>query len=404
MKSDLLQQAANQKNEVLNMLSIPDRFTRSKRHLDLMDAKEQSKEETADKGLINAIDSVESSEKKQDLSEVLDESIAKASNIEAIRISLDNLIIGDNYNPRISSNPDTIEKYAIDIINGHIFPPLVVEKADDEKYRIISGHHTFQAKLVVRKTFRKEEGGIDYEDELPSMAFEEVESVRCRVVEIPNHIHPMVIAHQFNLKHGLKPTDQDLDHVAKNVYADTPGMPISRLAKMLGITRKKCSKIIEPMVEAHEKEKRETILELHNNGLNQAAIADELRKKYPKAKGISQSSVSQIIQSEKDKLSSWVDDGLNQNDQNRGQIELGPGPSGEEPSDIKIENGTTVSNPQSGSRRFIPTRRGRSKVRLEISWQSRRDQLLIAGLKPLSKASKDALYREIKKVTKEFQK
>ena len=105
----------------------------------------------------------------------------------------------------------------------------------------------------------------------------------------------MVFAMQDNLKHGKPLTSEDYKMVARQLYKDNLGSPVQELADLIKVSRKVFTAYVQDLVEDFQKEKDELILKLDAQGVPGTTIVRQLKKQFPKAKGLSQSQVSKFL-------------------------------------------------------------------------------------------------------------
>src|SRR5271157_4715346 len=211
------------------------------------------------------------------------------------RVPLDQIEVDGSIFPRASLDKYTVKQYAAALIRGEQLPPITIEAIRRDKYRVLKGVHRFEAYYLRRDLYTGKLVGDFYDDPLPPISDTELNTIPCSIDTIPPDIHPMVFAMEDNLKHGKPLTAEDYKKIARQVYQDNPGAPVQELAKLIKVSRKVFKAYVNDLVEDFEKEKEDLIVELHTQGIPEAKISEELKEKFPKAKGLSQSQISKVI-------------------------------------------------------------------------------------------------------------
>ena len=211
------------------------------------------------------------------------------------RIPLDQIEVDGSIFPRASLDKYTVKQYAAALIRGEQLPPITIEAIGQEKYRVLKGVHRFEAYYLRRDVYTGKLVVDFYDDPLPPISDTELNTIPCSIDTIPPDIHPMVFAMEDNLKHGKPLTAEDYKKIARQVYQDNPGAPVQELAKLIKVSRKVFKAYVIDLVEDFEKEKEDLIVELHAQGASEAKISEELKDKFPKAKGLSQSQISKVL-------------------------------------------------------------------------------------------------------------
>jgi hypothetical protein len=213
----------------------------------------------------------------------------------SIKIPLDQIEVDGSIFPRASLDKYTVTQYASALIREEQLPPITIEAKGEGGYRVLKGVHRFEAYSLRRDIYAGKRGGDFFDDPLPTILATDLNIIPCFIETIPPDIHPMVLAMQDNLKHGKPLTSQDYKKVARQLYTDNRGAPVQELANLIKISRKVFGTYVVDLVEAFEKEKEELMLELDAKGVPGVKIARDLKKKFPKAKGISQTQVSKFL-------------------------------------------------------------------------------------------------------------
>src|SRR5271157_3694238 len=211
------------------------------------------------------------------------------------RVPLDQIEVDGSIFSRALLDKYTVKQYAAALIRGEQLPPITIEAIGQEKYRVLKGVHRFEAYSLRRDVYTGKLAVDFYDDPLPPISDTELNTIPCSVDTIPPDIHPIVFAMEDNLKHGKPLTAEDYKKIARQVYQDNPGAPVQELAKLIKVSRKVFKAYVVDLVEDFEKEKEELIGELHAQGASEAKISQELKDKFPKAKGLSQSQISKVI-------------------------------------------------------------------------------------------------------------
>src|SRR5271157_459439 len=214
---------------------------------------------------------------------------------DSTRVPLDQIEVDGSIFSRASLDKYTVKQYAAALIRGEKLPPITIEAIGQEKYRVLKGVHRFEAYYLRRDLYTGKLVGDFYDDPLPPISDTELNTIPCSIDTIPPDIHPMVFAMEDNLKHGKPLTAEDYKKIARQVYQDNPGAPVQELAKLIKVSRKVFKAYVNDLVEDFEKEKEDLIVELHTQGIPEAKISEELKEKFPKAKGLSQSQISKVL-------------------------------------------------------------------------------------------------------------
>jgi hypothetical protein len=213
----------------------------------------------------------------------------------SVRIPLAMVFNDGSVFPRVGLDSDTLERYTAALIRGEKLPPITVEVTKDGDYRILKGVHRFEAFKRRREIYAGKIQGDYYDEPLPSISDTDLNTIPCFIDTIPPDVHPMVFAAWDNLKHGKPLAPEDYNKIANELYKANRGASIRGLAKLVKISRKVFKSYVADQVEQFEREKEALILELDAQGYSQMEISDKLKEKYPKAKGLSQSQISEIL-------------------------------------------------------------------------------------------------------------
>ena len=212
-----------------------------------------------------------------------------------VRIPLDQIFIDGSIFPRASLDLYTVQQYAAALIRGEHLPRITVEEMKEHEYRVLKGVHRFQAYCLRHDLYTGNLVDDFYDEPLPPISETELNSIPCLIDNVPPDIHAVVFCLQDNLKHGKPLTPEDYKKVARQLYEDNVGASIKELAKSIRISRKVFKNYVSDLVEAFENEKEALILELCAQGISQAEVSQMLKEKFPRAKGLSQSQISEFL-------------------------------------------------------------------------------------------------------------
>jgi hypothetical protein len=305
------------------------------------------------------------------------------------RVPLDQIEVDGSIFPRASLDKYTVKQYAAALIRGEQLPPITIEAVGKEKYRVLKGVHRFEAYYLRRDLYTGKLVGDFYDDPLPPISDTELNSIPCFIDTIPPDIHPMVFAMKDNLKHGKPLTSEDYKKIARQLYQDNPGAPVQELAKLIKVSRKVFKTYVSDLVEDFEKEKEDLIVELHEQGASEAKISQELKEKFPKAKGLSQSQISKVLL-EKDRAENTNE---NEDDADVKGTESSP--------DGAPEEVLAVDDPE-GDETTEPAEATTKPVELQVVCGNESDTIMILGLHSLPPHLQEKLRTEVEEVVKQI--
>src|SRR5271157_1529352 len=308
---------------------------------------------------------------------------------DSTRVPLDQIEVDGSIFSRASLDKYTVKQYAAALIRGEKLPPITIEAIGQEKYRVLKGVHRFEAYYLRRDVYTGKLVGDFYDDPLPPISDTELNSIPCSIDSIPPDIHPMILAMEDNLKHGKPLIPEDYKKIARQVYQDNPGAPVQELAKLIKVSRKVFKAYVSDLVEDFEKEKEELIVDLHAQGVPEAKISQELKEKFPKAKGLSQSQISKVL-SEKD-------DAENRDEK-------------EDDADVKRTESSQDGAPEEGLAGDVtegeegtePTEATTKTVELQVVCGNQSDTIMILGLHSLPLHLQERLQTEVEEVVKQI--
>lgn len=211
-----------------------------------------------------------------------------------VQIILDNISIDASIVPRSGLDEYTVQQYAAALIRGERLPAISVE-ATDRGYRVLKGVLRYQAYGLRRDIYTEKYVGDFYDEPLPPVSDTELNTIPCIAETIPPDVHPMIFCMLDNLKHGKPLTPEDFRRVARQVYKDNEGAPISDLARISRMDRRTFGKYVRDREQAFEAKKKKMILDLHAQGVTQTEIARRLQERFPKGDGFSQQTVSDFL-------------------------------------------------------------------------------------------------------------
>jgi len=308
----------------------------------------------------------------------------------SIKIPLDQIFIDGSIFPRAALDHYTVQQYAAALIRGEQLPPITVEAVKENEYRVLAGVHRFEAYHLRQKMYAGKLVGDFYDDPLPIISEKELDTIPCLIDTIPPDMHPMVFAMQDNLKHGKPLTSEDYKKIARQVYQDNPGAPIQELAKLIKIGRKVFKTYVSDLVEDFEQEKEDLIVELHAQGIPEAKISQELKGKFPKAKGVSQSQISEVL------LKKDLSENRDENeDDATADITDGSqaGTPQEEPAGDDPQGAEGTESPEATTK----------PVELQVVCGNQSDTIMILGLQSLPPHLQEKLRTEVEKLVKQVQ-
>jgi hypothetical protein len=314
---------------------------------------------------------------------------------DTIRILLDQIEVDGSIFPRASLDKYTVKQYAAALIRGEQLPPITIEAIGQEKYRVLKGVHRFEAYYLRRDLYTGKLVGDFYDDPLLPISDSEFNSISCFIGTLPPDIHPMVFAMEDNLKHGKPLTSEDYKKIARQVYQDNPGAPVKELAKLIKVSRKVFKAYVSDLVEDFEKEKDNLIGELHAQGASEAKISQELKEKFPKAKGLSQSQISKVLL-EKDDAEKRDENEDNPDVKGTGSSQEGTpeeGLAGDDPeADEATESSEATETPEATTK----------TVELQVVCGNQSDTIMILGLHSLPPHLQERLKTEVEEVVKQI--
>jgi|GEM_PF-1591779 len=161
-------------------------------------------------------------------------------------MKISEIIIDENIYPRKNFDPETVARYREALSADATLPPLVVMPDG----RLLDGRHRYEA---------YKQAGVEEAEVIT----EEPEDPDARAVEL-------------NLRHGRPLTREELREAARRWYSK---MPVTEIAKILGMTRRTVQNWVSDLVVEHEEERkeiREKALELRAEGKTQEEVAGEL--------------------------------------------------------------------------------------------------------------------------------
>ena len=211
------------------------------------------------------------------------------------RIPIDRIEVDGSIYPRASFDKSTVAQYAAALIRKEHLPPITVQAIGVNQYRVLKGVLRFEAYCLRRDIHAGKFVGDFYDEPLPLVSETELNTIPCFIDTVPPDMHPMVFTMEDNLKHGKPLTSEDYKKIARQLYKDNLGAPIEELAKLINIGRKVFKNYVCDLAEAFEKEKESSILDLSDQGVSQTEISQILKDKFPKAKGLSQSQISDFL-------------------------------------------------------------------------------------------------------------
>jgi hypothetical protein len=214
---------------------------------------------------------------------------------DIVRIPLDQIFIDGSIFPRAALDIYTVQQYTAALIRGDHLPPIIVEETKEHDYRVLRGVHRYQAYLLRCDIYTKKLVGDFYDEPLPLISETELNTIPSFIDTVPPDIHPMVFAMQDNLKNGKPLTTDDYKKIARQLYMDNKGAPITDLAELINISRKVFTKYVADLAQAFEEEKQQRIVELNNQGVSAPQISHTLKKEFPKAKGLGKSQVGDFL-------------------------------------------------------------------------------------------------------------
>ncbi len=311
------------------------------------------------------------------------------------RVPLDQIEVDGSIFSRASLDKYTVKQYAAALIRGEKLPPITIEAIGQEKYRVLKGVHRFEAYCLRRDVYTGKLVVDFYDDPLPAISDTELNSIPCSIETIPPDIHPMVFAMEDNLKHGKPLTAEDYKKIARQVYQDNPGAPVQELAKLIKVSRKVFKAYVSDLVEDFEQTKEDLIVELHEQGASEAKISQELKEKFPKAKGLSQSQISKVLL-EKDTVENRDENGddadvkgtESSQDGAPEEVLAGDDPEGDE----TTEPTESTETPEATTK----------PVELQMLCGNKSDTIMILGLHSLPPHLQERLKTEVEEVVKQI--
>ena len=300
-----------------------------------------------------------------------------------VRISLDRIVIDGSIFPRGDLDHYTIRQYAAALIRGEQLPPITVEVTSQRDYRILKGVLRFEAYRLRSDIYKGNLTADFYDEPLPEISDEELNTISCHIDTVPPGQHPLVFCLLDNLKHGKPLTGEDYRKVARQLYKDRFGAPITGLAKSIRISRNVFMKYVADLVESYVQQRSDMIRDLVDRGVPQTTIGRNLNETFPYGEGNSQQSVSNFVktyQEEKEK----DDNGSADTDEEWEQTENED--SDDDAAAEKIEEKKAPTKP----------------VELKVICGAANDTIMITGLSSLAIPLQKRIRREVEKLVNEI--
>lgn len=247
--------------------------------------------------------------------------------------------------------------------NGDNFPPPTLDRAtiDAPKKKLIDGAHRVAAfkryrqkrekfvEAYKRELERREDEDLKDEPTLtpPPPAPDEIP---CRFVDVPKNIPVILFSYTFNRRHGLRPRAQDRKKTARSAYQANRGIPLTVIASSLGVSVKTVRHDLKDLLEEYEALKLAHILKRGVEGASVTDIAKELAEKFPYGKGISESSVSRMLDDYTEDLKNRPKKEKKETGSKKDPIDKGHGAAGKDETDGKgVYPPSSDAKPQSPS-------------------------------------------------------
>jgi hypothetical protein len=202
-------------------------------------------------------------------------------------ININEINIDKNYFGRIAQDAETVTVYKEAIIAGSCFPAIKLEMSTN---KLLDGGHTYKALRTIDKMCKK---GELKKENLPN-AFDG-DLVKVVYVEIPERIQPCLFSLNCNMTHGMKASVDDIRAAVKVQFEQEPGFTVKDLSNFLCVSEQTARKYAANALRERKEKIKEYVIESRKQGKTQEEIEKDLHNMFPKASGISQSTVSNIL-------------------------------------------------------------------------------------------------------------
>jgi hypothetical protein len=205
-------------------------------------------------------------------------------------IKLDAIIIDEHYLPRATPTLRVVDEYAEALINGAIFPPVVVEEGTN---KLISGYHrtrAYRKYAEMRQALAATDASEAQGDLWPAPSLD----IACEFHTIPDGQTPKLYGYGFNKANGLRQSPEDTKMVCQAQYQHFPGCGFRLLMEQTGLSEPTIRKYLAPLMAEFEETRNAAMQRLALLGWTQDEIAEALKRKWPEG-AISQRHVSRIL-------------------------------------------------------------------------------------------------------------
>jgi len=200
------------------------------------------------------------------------------------RVPLSQITFDEDIYPRRTKSNVTIKSYVEALKGGAEFPPLTVQKVQDNGTVFIISldgihrHEAYHQFNKIEDVTPIKEINVDYYKENTLDKQEDLEELR-------------ILAVQLNLKHGLRISDADIGFQAERIVKDRPIEKLTGIQKQLadkfGRDESYLSKLVGALVRQRRASRDSQIYKMSLEGWTQQKISDII--------GTNRSRVSQIV-------------------------------------------------------------------------------------------------------------
>jgi hypothetical protein len=219
------------------------------------------------------------------------------------RIALDAVVIDENYLSRAKPNTRVIEEYAEALINGAVFPPIILEEGTN---KLLSGYHRTKA-YVKYAELQGVHGQQTTDDEQCDLWPAPTVEIDCEFHTIPDEQSPKLYAYGFNKANSLRQSTEDARMVCLAQYEMFPGCGFRLLMAQTGLSEPTIRKYLASKMAEFEETRQASIQRLARLGWTQEETAEALKRQWPEGT-LSRSRLSEILsENEKFRMSTKED-------------------------------------------------------------------------------------------------